>query len=66
MYKIAYGTDVHPDAAADGHAPVDTARASSLRDRIARLEHQLAPADLERLSTDLDAIEAKLVQHEAR
>jgi hypothetical protein len=74
MYKMAYGTDKHPDAHADdGHTVDDgaalalnAAPAASLRDRLARLEGRGIPAsDLRTLQADLDALEAKLAKGEA-
>src|SRR3954454_7701885 len=44
MHKLAYGTDVHPDALGDGHGNAEAqeaARVRSLSERIARLEAQL-------------------------
>ena len=40
MYKMAYGTDKHPDAGTEGDhgVDVDEPAAASLRDRLARLE----------------------------
>jgi CBS domain containing-hemolysin-like protein len=68
MYKLAYGTDKHPDAshdepqAASGEAP-----AAELRERLARLESRGIPAsELKTLRADLDAIEAKFTAEEAR
>jgi CBS domain containing-hemolysin-like protein len=70
MYKMAYGTDKHPDAEKDhGDEEVSedfTARAAALRDRIARLEQRIPPAELTAFRADLDALEAKFVQHEVR
>jgi CBS domain containing-hemolysin-like protein len=67
LHKMAYGTDKHPDAELDeGHAPeavVDT----GLHDRLARLEARGIPAsELKTLRADLDALEAKLGENEAR
>ena len=71
MYKMAYGTDVHPEAlehADDGHAlPEASANGTPLRDRLARLEGQgIPPSELQVLQADLDAIEAKFARHEVR
>jgi hypothetical protein len=60
LHKMAYGTDK------DSHAEPypgesEPAAPETLRDRLARLEAQgLAPADLEALRTNLDALEARL------
>jgi hypothetical protein len=69
MYKMAYGTDKHPDAlkheAWDEAEPV--AVTPGLSDRLARLEQRGLPAaDLSALRADLDAIEAKLGAGEIR
>ena len=67
MYKMAYGTDKHPDAEQE-HAPaLPEAHAAeiSLRERIARLEGRGIPeAELKALHADLDAIEAKFAAQE--
>ena len=74
MYKMAYGTDKHPDAHKDEYpgeeAPRETAlpaaglglsSPASLRERLARLEDKLPPSELTTLRADIDALEAKLV-----
>jgi len=70
MYKMAYGTDVHPDALKehqDVPALETTAGAAALSDRLARLEQRGVPAaELKALRADLDAIEAKYTVDEAR
>ncbi len=64
FYKMAYGTDVHPDALKE-HGP--EAGAASLRDRLARLEARgVPPSELEVLRADLTALEAKFAADEAR
>jgi CBS domain containing-hemolysin-like protein len=66
MYKMAYGTDKSPDAiengahAADAH---EAARVASLRERIARLEAEVPESELKILHRDVEALEAKFVQH---
>jgi CBS domain containing-hemolysin-like protein len=70
MYKMAYGTDVHPDALKE-HQEVPaleaTAGGAALSDRLARLEQRGLPAaELKALRADLDAIEAKYTVDEAR
>jgi CBS domain containing-hemolysin-like protein len=68
MYKMAYGTDKHPDAGtADGHVVHgDEAAAASLRDRLARLEGRVPAAELTTLRADLEALEAKFAEQEVR
>ena len=67
MYKMAYGTDKHPDAETE-HAhtlPEAAAAEISLRERIARLEGRGIPeAELRALHADLDALEAKFAAQE--
>jgi CBS domain containing-hemolysin-like protein len=66
MYKMAYGTDVHPDALKE-HGPEPDGGVASLRDRLARLEERgVPPAELEVLRADLTALEAKFAADEAR
>jgi CBS domain containing-hemolysin-like protein len=67
FYKMAYGTDVGPDAHAvtDPHAPEVVS--VGLGERLARLEARGVPASaLDRVRADLDALEAKLADQEAR
>jgi CBS domain containing-hemolysin-like protein len=65
MYKMAYGTDKHPDALlGDGHAAdVDTAIVvpvdASLHERLARLEGRVPAADLAALRSNLETLEGK-------
>ena len=71
MYKMAYGTDVHPDAHADGdgHADGQTSHdleATTLRQRIARLEERVPAKELDVLRADVDALEARFARTEAR
>jgi CBS domain containing-hemolysin-like protein len=66
MYKMAYGTDKHPDAHADEDQEPEK---SSLHDRLARLEERLPASELTTLRADLEALEAKaakVVVEEAR
>jgi CBS domain containing-hemolysin-like protein len=66
MYKMAYGTDVHPDALKE-HGSEPDAGVASLRDRLARLEERgVPPSELEVLRADLTALEAKFAADEAR
>jgi CBS domain containing-hemolysin-like protein len=66
MYKLAYGSDKHPDAIAHAEAePAATALAApSLHDRVARLEARVPAPELNVLRADLDALEAKYAEHE--
>jgi CBS domain containing-hemolysin-like protein len=68
MYKMAYGTDKHPDALTEGDhgAEVEAPAAASLRDRLARLEGRVPASELTALRADLEALEAKLEGQEVR
>ena len=60
MYKMAYGTDKHPEALNEGWAADEApAAAASLRDRLAKLEGRVPEGELKALRADLDALEAK-------
>jgi hypothetical protein len=67
FYKMAYGADKHPDAES-GHPADDTnATVTELRERLARLEERGVPAsDLRILRADIEALEAKFADGEAR
>jgi CBS domain containing-hemolysin-like protein len=61
MYKMAYGTDKHPDAldapeheAGNGHS-----QGANIRERLARLEDRVPDAELAVLRADVEALEAK-------
>jgi CBS domain containing-hemolysin-like protein len=66
MYKMAYGTDKHPDAhSEEGHEPDEGT--ADLRERLARLDKRGIPAsELRTLRADLEALEAKFSADEAR
>jgi CBS domain containing-hemolysin-like protein len=70
MYKMAYGTDKHPDA--EGHetdedATGDDARAvARLRDRLARLEGRVPAAELSALRSDIEELEGKFASEGSR
>jgi hypothetical protein len=64
MYKMAYGTDKHPDALEDGHEEEGRALAESLHDRLARLEGRVPASELAPLRADLAALEAKFGKSE--
>jgi hypothetical protein len=68
FYKMAYGTEKHPDASAEGgHGADDQPGTADLRERFARLETLGIPAtELKTLRADLEALEAKFPQPEAR
>ena len=69
MYKMAYGTDKHPDAHPEPAYDVDEhqeAAVLSLRDRLARLEERLPASELKTLRADVEALEAKVVTEEGR
>jgi Protein of unknown function (DUF3302) len=68
LHKIAYGTDIHPDAlahAAHGAQAGDVT--PDLAERLARLEARGIPApELKTLHADIEALEAKFAESEAR
>jgi hypothetical protein len=68
FYKMAYGTDTHPDADGEGgHAPANAElAAATLGDRLARLEERVPGSELTVLRADLEALEAKFAEHEVR
>jgi CBS domain containing-hemolysin-like protein len=67
VYKMAYGTDKHPDAEAGHESGEALAGVAELRDRLARLEERGVPAsDLRILRADIEALEAKFADGEAR
>ena len=65
MYKMAYGTDKHPDAEHDGHGAGEPAPAR-LHDRLALLEGRVPANELDVLRADLAALESKYGEREAR
>lgn len=68
MYKLAYGTDKHPDALKDaGHGPgAGEWGPGTISERFARLEERVPAADLAILRADLEALETKFGVHEVR
>ena len=68
MYKMAYGTDVHPDALGhdDGTAVAPDPEAATLRQRIARLEERVPTKELDVLRADVDALEARFARDDVR
>lgn len=65
MYRMAYGTDKHPDALKEEAAHGAVAPAS-LRDRVAQLEDRLPASELAALRADLEALEAKVTEQGVR
>jgi CBS domain containing-hemolysin-like protein len=67
MYKLAYGTDKHPDGLTGGEAwDEGSATAVTLRQRVARLEERVPASELATLRADLDALEARFAREDAR
>ncbi len=69
MYKLAYGTDQHrePEEWSGHEAAEPDIRAASLHDRLARLEARgIPPSELTALHADIEALEAKFADGEAR
>ena len=68
LHKLAYGTDVHPDARGRGgdEPSGHEEQPLGLHDRLARLEeHGIPASDLEALRADIEALETKIVEHRA-
>ena len=62
MYKMAYGTDKHPDALPEAEANgAHTAPlgAVTIRERLARLEDRVPESEMAILRADVEALEAK-------
>jgi CBS domain containing-hemolysin-like protein len=60
MYKMAYGTDKHPDALKEGeHGQEEKLEATTIHERLARLEDRVPASELAVLRADLEALEAK-------
>ena len=69
LYKMAYGTDQVHTEEGSAHVSTGPARAGdpgTLRERLARLEGRVPPAELTTLRADLDALEAKFMEPEVR
>jgi uncharacterized protein DUF3302 len=68
MYKMAYGTDRADHEGEPAYGPPDPLPGGTptLGERMARLEAELPPADLEALRADLAAMESKLAPHGGR
>ncbi len=66
-YKLAYGTDKHPDYFKEHGLPEPDSPAYDLRQRVAALEGRGVPAsELEAIRTDLAAIESRLAASSER
>ncbi len=64
LHQMAYGTDkLHSEG---GHEPGGGSAEASLRDRLARLEGRVPASELEALRADVEALEARFVDGEAR
>ena len=62
-YRLAYGTDKHPDYFKEHGLPEPDSPAADLRQRVAALEERGVPAsELDAIRTDLAAIESRLAQ----
>ena len=60
-YKLAYGTDKHPDYFNEHGLPEPDSPAADLRSRLAALEGRGVPAsELDAIRTDLAALESRL------
>ncbi len=66
-YKLAYGTDKHPDYFKEHGLPEPDSPAADLRSRLAALEGRGVPAsELDAIRTDLAALESRLAAKDAR
>jgi hypothetical protein len=66
-YKIAYGTDKHPDYFTEHGLPDPTDPTADMRERVAALEGRGVPAsELDAIRTDLAAIESRLAASDVR
>ena len=66
-YKLAYGTDKHPDYFKEHGLPEPENAAADLRQRVAALEGRGVPAsELDAIRTDLAALESRLAASDAR
>jgi len=66
-YKLAYGTDKHPDYFKEHGIPEPDSPAADLRQRVAALEGRGVPAsELDAIRTDLAAIESRLAAADAK
>jgi hypothetical protein len=66
-YKLAYGTDKHPDYFKEHGLPEPDSPAADLRSRLAALEGRGVPAsELDAIRTDLAALESRLAAGDSR
>jgi hypothetical protein len=66
-YKLAYGTDKHPDYFNEHGLPQPDDAAADLRSRVAALDGRDVTADeLDAIRTDLAALESRLIAGDAR
>ena len=66
-YKLAYGTDKHPDYFKEHGLPEPDSATADIRQRVAALEGRGVPAsELDAIRTDLAAIESRLAASDAR
>ena len=66
-YKLAYGTDKHPDYFTEHGLPEPASPGDDIRQRLAALEGRGVPAtELDAIRTDLDALEARSAAADAR
>ena len=65
-YKLAYGTDKHPDYFKEHGLPEPESPADDIRQRLAALEGSNDPtSDLEAIRSDLAALEARLAANDS-
>jgi hypothetical protein len=63
-YKLAYGTDKHPDYFKEHGLPEPESPADDLRKRVAALEQRGVPvSEIDAIRTDLAAIESRLAEN---
>jgi len=65
-YKLAYGTDKHPDYFKEHGLPEPVSPSADLRARVASLdEHAVTASDLDAIRTDLALLESRLAKRDA-
>jgi len=66
-YKLAYGTDKHPDYFKEHGLAEPDSPTGDIRKRVAALEeHGVPPTELDAIRADLSALEARLVTNDRR